>query len=355
MIGYNRMNFVSNSRRTNNSTYATMEDVAKLAGVSLKSVSRVINAEPHVSLKLRAKVEAAIAELNYVPDMAARSLAGSRAFIVGLMFDNPSPSYTMKIQKGVYDACRDNQYHLRIDNIDTTLPPAEFEAQLSAMLRNSRCDGFVLTPPLTDNLHLLEYLDNAGMRYVRIAPYIDRERSPGVCIDDAAGAASMARHLWELGHRRFGIVGGPASHGAVIRRRDGFVAELQKLGLNEPIVEANGQFAFEAGIQAGKEVLSANPRPTAIFAGNDDSAAGIIVACAQLGLTVPHDISVCGFDDSWIAKSVWPYLTTVYQPMEEMGRTAALLLLRRDEPENIIHKLDFHLAVRDSTAPPPAL
>lgn len=352
MIGKKRMNFTSNSRNTSNS-HATMEDVAKLAGVSLKSVSRVINAEPHVSSKLRTKVEAAIAELKYVPDMAARSLAGSRAFIVGLMFDNPSPSYTMKIQKGAYDACRDNQYHLRVDNIDSTVPLAEFEAQLSAMLRNSRCDGFVLTPPLTDNLYLLEYLDKAGMRYVRIAPDVERERSPGVCIDDAAGAAAMARHLWELGHRRYAIVGGPSSHGAAVRRREGFIAELQRLGLTEPIVEANGEFAFEAGIRAGREVLSANPRPTAIFAGNDDSAAGIIVACAQLGLTVPRDVSVCGFDDSWIAKSVWPYLTTVYQPMEEMGRAAALLLLRRDEPENVIHKMDFHLVVRDSTAPPP--
>ena len=223
------------------------------------------------------------------------------------------------------------------------------------MLRNSRCDGFVLTPPLTDNLHLLDYLDGAGVRYVRIAPDIERERSPGVCIDDGAGAASVARHLWALGHRRFGIVGGPHNHGAAIRRREGFIAQLQILGLNEPIAEANGEFAFEGGIQAGKDVLSATPRPTAVFAVNDDSAAGIIVACAQLGLTVPCDVSVCGFDDSWIAKSVWPYLTTVNQPMEEMGHAAALLLLRREEPENVMHQMDFHLVVRDSTAPPPVL
>lgn len=344
------MNTVSSSRAN---SHATMEDVARLAGVSLKSVSRVINAEPHVSAKLRTKVEAAIDELKYVPDMAARSLAGSRAFIVGLMFDNPSPSYTMKIQKGAYEACRDSQYHLRIDNIDSTAPREDFEAQLSAMLRNSRCDGFVLTPPLTDNLYLLDFLDNAGLRYVRIAPDIEPGRSPGVYIDDEAGATAMARHLWELGHRRYAIVGGPQSHGAAARRREGFISELQRLGLSEPIIEANGEFAFEPGIQAGREVLSATPRPTAVFAGNDDSAAGVIVACSQLGLTVPRDVSVCGFDDSWIAKSVWPYLTTVHQPMEEMGRAAALLLLRRDEPENVLHKLNFHLVVRDSTAPPP--
>jgi len=344
------MNLATVSRAA---AHATMEDVAKLAGVSLKSVSRVINAEPHVSAKLRAKVDAAIAELNYVPDMAARSLAGSRTFIIGLMFDNPSPNYTMKIQMGAYEACRDSQYHLRIDNIDSTAPRAEFEAQLSAILRNSRCDGFVLTPPLTDNLILLDFLDHAGLRYVRIAPDVDLGRSPGVCIDDAAGAATVARHLWELGHRRFAIVRGPQSHGAAVRRRQGFIDELERLGLKEPIVEADGRFGFEQGITAGHEVLTANPRPTAIFATNDDSAAGVLVACSQHGLKTPHDISVCGFDDSWVAKSVWPYLTTVYQPMEELGRAAAMLLLRRDEPENILHKLDFHLVVRDSTAPPP--
>lgn len=343
------MNLAMTSR-TN--THSTMEDVARLAGVSLKSVSRVINGEPHVSAKLRVKVEAAIAELNYVPDTAARSLAGSRAFIVGLLFDNPSPNYTMNIQTGVYEACRDSQHHLRIDNIDSTVPREELEAQLSAMLRNSRCDGFVLTPPLTDNIVLLDYLDRSGIRYVRIAPDIQPERSPGVYIDDAAGAAAMARHLWELGHRHFAIVGGPESHGAAGRRRQGFIDELRALGLTGAIAEEEGGFNFELGIGAGAKLLAQTPVPTAIFAANDDSAAGVMVACSQAGLNVPRDVSVCGFDDSWVAKSVWPYLTTVCQPIEEMGRAAALLLLRRDEPENVLHKLDFHLVVRDSTAPP---
>lgn len=333
---------------------STMEDVAMLAGVSLKSVSRVINAEPHVSAKLQAKVQAAIAELHYVPDMAARSLAGSRTFIIGLMFDNPSPNYTMNIQKGAYDACRESRYHLRIDNLDSSAPPEQFETQVAAILRNSRCDGFVLTPPLSDNLQLLDFLDRSDLRYVRIAPDIAPDRAPGVCIDDAAGAATLARHLWDLGHRRYAIVNGPSSHGAAQRRRQGFIDALRQLGLREPIAEANGRFSFEQGIQAGRDVLARGSRPTAIFATNDDSAAGVMVACSQSGLSVPGDVSVCGFDDSWVAKSVWPYLTTVYQPIEEMGRAAALLLLRRDEPENVLHQLDFQLVVRDSTAPPPA-
>lgn len=345
------MTFANTARST---AHATMEDVARLAGVSLKSVSRVINAEPHVSAKLRAKVEAAIAELNYVPDTAARSLAGARAFIVGLLFDNPSPNYTMKVQSGVYEACKQHQHHLRIDNLNSNVPREELEAQLSAMVRNSRCDGFVLTPPLTDNQIILDFLDRAGIRYVRIAPDIQPDRAPGVCIDDAAGAAAMARHLWELGHRRYAVVRGPVTHGAAARRVAGFINELQRLGLEEPVIEGDGGFSFEGGIVAGGEILARDRRPTAIFAGNDDSAAGVMVACSQAGARVPQDVSVCGFDDSWIARSVWPYLTTVYQPIEEMGRAATALLLRREEPESVLHQLDFHVVIRDSTAPPQA-
>lgn len=334
--------------------HTTMEDVAKLAGVSLKSVSRVINSEPHVSAKLRAKVEAAIADLNYVPDTAARSLAGSRTFIIGLLFDNPSPNYTMDIQKGVYEACRANQYHLRIDNVDSTVPREELEAQLLALVRNSRCDGFVLTPPLTDDLVLLDFLERSGIRYVRIAPANEPDRSPGIGIDDRAAAAAMARHLWDLGHRRIAVLRGPSSHSAAALRLDGFIETLHELGMEHPLIEANGNFSFDGGIRAGIEVLAMDPRPTAIFATNDDSAAGVMAACSQAGLKVPDDVSVCGFDDSWIARSVWPYLTTVHQPVEDMGRAAASLLLRRDEPEDGLRLLDFHLVVRDSTAPPKA-
>jgi LacI family transcriptional regulator len=169
----------------------------------------------------------------------------------------------------------------------------------------------------------------------------------------------MARHLWELGHRRYAVVRGPASHGAAARRVAGFIDELQKLGLEQPVIEADAGFSFEGGIAAGGEIvgsefLDRNDRPTAIFAGNDDSAAGVMVACSQAGVRVPQDVSVCGFDDSWIARSVWPYLTTVYQPIEEMGRAATALLLRREEPESVLHQLDFHVVIRDSTAPPAA-
>ncbi|WP_168557350.1 LacI family DNA-binding transcriptional regulator [Novosphingobium sp. SG720] len=332
---------------------ATMEDVARLAGVSLKSVSRVVNREPHVSDALRAKVEAAITTLAFVPDAAARSLAGSRTFIVGLLFDNPSPNYTIKIQSGVYRACMEQQYHLRIDSIDSDRPHAQVEAQLDAIVRNSRCDGFILTPPLTDNIQVLAFLERRGIRYARIAPNSELGRSACVAIDDSAAGALVARRLWALGHRQLGVVTGPPLHRAGERRRTGFLNALKELGATLPVAEANGSFAFEGGIAAGTALLAHEPRPSAIFATNDDSAAGVMVACARAGLRVPHDISLCGFDDSWVAKSVWPYLTTIYQPIEEMGYAAASLLLDRGETGDRQLMLDFHLVERDSLAPPP--
>ncbi|MCW1986379.1 UNVERIFIED_ORG: LacI family transcriptional regulator [Sphingomonas sp. R1F5B] len=331
----------------------TMNDVARHAGVSLKSVSRVINREPHVSDTLRIKVEKAIADLDYVPDLAARSLAGARSFIISVLFDNPSPNYTMKIQAGAYQACVDNQYHLRIDRIDSARPDGEIVADLAALLRNGRCDGFVLTPPLADLPVVLDFLREQGVRHVRVAPEKPSLEAPGIGMDDTAAGAAVAQLLWQAGHRRFGVLTGPPNHGAAARRRLGFLAALAELGHSGPVVEANGGFSFEGGISAGADLLAHTPRPTAIFATNDDSAAGALVACSRAGLAVPRDVSICGFDDSWVARSVWPYLTTVYQPIQEMSYAAASLLMDREgDAAPALRLLPYHLVERDSIAPP---
>lgn len=336
----------STSRARGNTTIA---DVARFAGVSPKSVSRVINAEPHVSAVLRAKVEEAIGRLSYVPDTAARSLAGSRAFIVGALFDNPSPHYVSKVMAGVYRACVAFRHHMRIDTLDSTRSPADFMADLAAVLHNSRTDGFVLTPPLTDNRLVLDFLDSAGVRYARIAPDIELDRSPAVTIDDAAAAGEVARYLWNLGHRRFGLINGPKDHGAARNRREGFLGTLSELGADYAVRESYAGFMFDLGIRAGDELLATTERPTAIFATNDDSAAGAMVACSRAGLSVPRDISVVGFDDSWIARSVWPYLTTVNQPIEEMAFTAARMLVDRSYAQRKLQRLDFRLIERESS------
>lgn len=335
--------------------HATMADVAKAAGVALKSVSRVINNEPHVSAQLREKVEAAIAALDYVPDTAARSLAGARSFTISVMFDNPSPNYTMKMLAGAYKACLQRQYHLRIDSVDTNADTPMLRAALEGIFRNARCDGFVLTPPISDDPRVLEELERHGARYARLAPLLDPARSLSVTIDDVGAAARVAELFHQYGHRRFGLVNGPSQHGAAHGRRRGFIERLQALDPGLTIAEANGGFTFEMGIHAGQALLSAPERPTAIFATNDDSAAGVMVACRQLGLSVPHDVSICGFDDSWVARTTWPYLTTVFQPIEAMAQEAALMLIdRRDGEQAKRHiQLSFELILRDSVGPAP--
>ncbi len=331
----------------------TINDVARASGVSMKSVSRVINREPNVSEKLRAKVQTAIDKLGYVPDLAARSLAGGRAFTIGMLYDNPSPNYTMKLQSGAYKACRAQGYHLIIEHL--AVQSDELAQQLSSVLLNARLDGLILTPPVTDSAVVLDTLDARGIPYVRIAPGEFAGRAPAVAMDDESAARELGEHLLTLGHRRFGIVNGPDLHRAAIERRRGFLDALSAADCAAPL-EAYGGFEFETGIRAGLELLKRKDRPTAIFAGNDDSAAGVIAAAAQLALKVPDDVSVVGFDDSWIALSVWPPLTTIYQPISEIAETAANMLIDRNGALQVTDEilLDYHLVKRGSTAPPSA-
>jgi LacI family transcriptional regulator len=330
---------------------ATMGDVAQKAGVSLKSVSRVINNEPHVSAKLRARVQEAIDALDYVPDTAARSLAGGRNFIISVLFDNPSPNYIIKVLSGSYRACLEHQYHLRIDQFDGLISSEGVISQLEQVLRHSRVDGFILTPPVCDDRRVLDRLDAQGLRYVRVAPTIDSGRSAAVSIDDFAAAAMVADLFWRHGHRRIGLINGPAQHGAAGLRRQGFLDRLHALAPDLEVSEAEGGFTFDGGIWAGGVLLDRVPGLTAIFATNDDSALGAMVACRQRGLDVPSQISVCGFDDSVVARSVWPPLTTVYQPIEDMAYAAANLLLCRNATEGFPQRLlGFQLIERQSVA-----
>jgi LacI family transcriptional regulator len=333
----------------------TISNVANAAGVSMKSVSRVINREPNVTEKLRAKVQSAIDDLGYVPDFAARSLAGGRAFTIGLLFNDYGdafmPSYYPKLQSGAYQACRQSGYHLLVETVQANAP--DFPQKFEQMLSTIRVDGFVLPPPLADDSRTMDVLDKLGIPFVRIAPSIDLNRAPYTAIDDEAAAAEMARHLWAIGHRQIGFVAGRDDHAAAHARRKGFATALAELGCPD-FAESSGMFQFEIGIDAAKALMQSPTPPTAIFAANDDSAAGVLAGLAQLGLKVPDDVSVAGFDDSWIAMSVWPYLTTMHQPIAEMGEEVARMLIDRNGAVDGTQAktLDCHLVIRGSTAPP---
>lgn len=322
----------------------TIIDVAQAAGVSMKSVSRVINGEPHVTPKLRAKVERAMRELNYTPNMAARTLGGSRAFSIAILFDNPSPAYVIRALHGAYTECRRADYQLVLENLDSR----DDVVRYMQSILTRRLDGMILTPPTSDNEEILKCLEESGLPYLRVSPTSFPDRAPAVGMDDTSAAAEIAVYLWEQGHRSFGIVNGPERFGASIQRRKGFWDKLTALGATG-IRETEGAFTFGSGLAAGLRLLDQGDRPTAILAANDDMAAGVLAAAGQIGLRVPDDLSVTGFDDSWIAQSVWPPLTTVYQPIAEMAAAATRRLLRRDAASDASHMILPHqLVIRDS-------
>ncbi len=328
----------------------TIVEVAKLAGVSIKTVSRVINREPHVRPALREKVERAVTRLGFVPNAAARALSGSRSYAIAALYRNPSLYYISELQKGALRVCRQRGYHLMIEEVATDT--AEQRGNFEAFLRGVQLDGAILSPPLTDDSPVLRRLDAAGIPYVRLAPSADPLRSPAIFSDDGGGAALLARHLLGLGHRRIGLVAGPEDHLASRDRRSGFLAELERGGVSAERVQCvPGDFSFASGMAAGIELLAREPRVTAVFACNDDMASGVLAAAARLGVAVPEALSVVGYDDSPIATQVWPPITTVRQPIGDMAAEAARLLIEQESSvQPVTQRYGIEFIDRRSTA-----
>lgn len=330
-----------------------IEDVAKAAGVSIKTVSRVLNREPNVRPETRERVMQAAQTLRYTPDVSARSLAGNRSFNIALIYNNPSDNYMMGVISGVLDACEAEQYHM-------ILCPAELDesgllGSIDDLMARSRPDGLLLTPPLTDSPALLQRLEELGMPFACISPK-HREGRVGVAMDEPQAAEQMVDHLVALGHRRIAHILGHPAHGASGWRLDGYRRSLSKAGIAiDPELEVPGEFSFESGVAAAARLLDLAQPPTAVFAANDDMAAGVIHVAHQRGLRLPQELSVCGFDDTPMSQQIFPSLTTVHQPTDEMGRIATLALLayiRRQAPTGIRH-VGHTLKVRRSTGPAP--
>ncbi len=334
----------------------TIDDVAALAGVSIKTVSRVMNREPHVRAATREKVMAAVAQLNYRPNVSARALAGSRSYLLGLFFGDSGPGYNGLVEQGAMKACRDAGYYLVVEQLKET--GGALRDRLADFQATIRSDGLILPPPLCDRSELLDALDAAGAPYVRIAPTVDLDRAPRVYMDDHQAAYEMTAWLQGLGHRDIGFIAGPDGHLAAARRREGFEAAMADAALPvAPERVQTGDFTFLSGQAAGERLLDGPRRPTAIFAGNDDMALGVLAVANRLRLDVPGDLTVTGFDDSPAAQVVWPQLTTIRQPVAEMARVATELLIgagRAEPREAQARKMDFELIVRRSSAPPRA-
>ena len=334
---------------------ATITDVAKKAGVSMKTVSRVLNNEPNVAEKTRARVKAIADELRYSPNLAARGLATSKSYLIALIYDNPSPNYISHIQGGAIDACRDVGYHLVVQPLSLADSGTHDEKVkvVRTILDRLPVDGVILTPPLSDNQAVLEVLAELDIKCVRVAPK-NGGTQPFVGMDDETASYQMTQHLLNQGHKKIAFVLGHVDHAATSLRHAGYMRAMREANLtvsDDLIVQ--GDFSFESGAAAARTLLApTNPeKPTAIFASNDDMAAAVISVAGQMGLNVPETLSVCGFDDTPLARVIWPALTTVRQPIYKMGHQAAKELVRRsDEEAEKGQILDFEIMQRDSVS-----
>ncbi|MFL2530875.1 MAG: LacI family DNA-binding transcriptional regulator [Porticoccaceae bacterium] len=332
---------------------STLSDIAKLAKVSIKTASRVVRKEPKVSPKTRAAVEEAIKTLNYRPSVAPRAAVGSRSYVLGLIFDNPNASYIVELLQGAMEQSRQDGYHLIVEPV--SLSSASITEDINNLLVQSNLDGMILPPPLCDEPSILKALMSAGKPFARISPSISEELGLRVEINDHQAAKEMTTKLIELGHTSIGFITGRKGTATTRRRLEGFLSAMKEANLSVPdSFIQEGNFEYRSALIAGEKLLKQPQRPTAIFASNDEMAAGLIAAAHKSGLSVPDDISIAGFDDSLVATVVWPQLTTVRQPIKEMAATAVKILIEKcraesDENPNM-ELLPTEIIMRESTS-----
>lgn len=315
----------------------------------MKTVSRVLNGEPNVRDVTSEKVKKAAKELNYQPHFIARSLASSRSFIIAHFHDNPNPDYLEKVYAGVHKECRSSGYFAVMEPL--SVPYAKSAREY---LDKFKIDGVILSPPICDNLALIDILKEREIPIVRISPRNNRELSSYAYIDDTVAAKTMTDHLIDLGHKRIAFVAGPINHGASYKREAGFRHATESAGLTPehcPVVQ--GDFSVRSGFSAAEKLLADDVNITAIVAANDDIAVGAVMAAMKLGLDIPGDLSVTGFDGSRLGDIIWPQLTTVKQPVEEMAANVAAMLLKEivtHQNEKTASMFDVEYLIRNTTA-----
>jgi len=330
----------------------TINDVARIAGVSKKTVSRVINRSPLLSDDTRKHVEGVISGLGYVPNPQARALALRRNFLIGLIHDNPNAQMVMNVQQGILESLHGTEFELVVRPIDRG--SATMLQDVRNFLERQRLFGVVLLPPVSENNQLAELCAEIGCRYVRMGSAELDDAGHMVASNDCEAVTAAVDYLIEQGHKRIGLVLGPHGFRSARERREGFELALKSAKITLPrSMIADGNYTFESGVMAADRLLDLMPRPTAIFACNDEMAAGVLHAARQRGIEVPRDLSIIGFDDTPIAAHIWPPLTTVRWPIISMARSAALKLIAEEgEPVEEPSMFRSTLIRRGSVAPP---
>lgn len=317
---------------------ATIKDVAREAGVSFKTVSRVINGSTSVNADMRAAIEEAMRRLAYHPHRGARSLRSNRSYTLALLCsrlprlrneESDAPSYfsdfLLELIVGCERASRRTGYHMVLEFFDEERDGA-IEEEARALIADLKPDGVLLAPPLSDVTGLMDLLDQSGISFARLMPGTALERGACFLIDDFAAGKAIGQRLLEAGHRKIAFVSGLPNHIAAGARYGGLAAAASAYPDAQIRVVA-GDFSYASGVHAGHVLLENDDRATAIFAANDAMAAGVINVASQKGIAIPSDVSVVGFDDSFFARLLTPQLTTVRQPTREIAQTATAMLI----------------------------
>jgi LacI family transcriptional regulator len=330
----------------------TIIDVARESGVSYSTVSRTLSGYEHVKAGTREKVLRAAEKLGYVPNQQARSLAGGRSNLIGVLVPSLNNGYVNEIVRGVDEELAKSNYNLILY---TTHRHQGKESSYVATIMNGAADGLLLVVPLISTSYL-NALRQQSFPYVLIDQADEMEQSPVVTATNRQGAYEATKYLIGLGHHRIGFVSGLAGLNSAAERLDGYLTALSDHGIPPcPQLVVEGGFLESGGFKAAQRMMALPDMPTAIFASNDLSAFGVMEAIRQNGLRVPDDISVIGFDDIPQASIGYPKLTTVHQPLEQLGREAVTMLLdflENPTQDNRRVVLPTQLTIRDSCAAP---
>jgi LacI family repressor for deo operon, udp, cdd, tsx, nupC, and nupG len=332
---------------------ATIYDVARRAGVSTATVSRVLSRPDVVAPATRQKVLAAVDSLGFTPNISAKNLRTLRtAKLLVTVPDLSNPFFSLILQ-GIEDSAQREGYAVLVG--DTQHDP-EREEKYAGMLRRKEADGLIFLGHRLpkEAASLVQSMPSGRAPVVNGCEFTPRLGIPSVHIDNATAASDAMTHLYKLGHRRIGVVTGPLVSPLSRDRLSGATARAKKAKAERDMIVMNGDFSIESGALAGERLLGRDQPPTAIFCFNDEMAMGVIETARRRGLRVPNDLSVVGFDDIRFAHIVDPPLTTVAQPMRQIGEGTVRLLLEilrgSKAPESLT--LPHTLVVRSSTAPP---
>ena len=300
---------------------ATLNDVADRAGVSPMTVSRVINGESNVRDVTRERVLESVKALNYKPNISARALAGAKSYKVALLYGNPSAFYLSELLVGALEEISKHGHQLLVHKVAEAATGDAVVERLSPLV--GEYDGVIVPPPYSDYALVRDFLNENDIPAIFLSSVEGNGRSRKICIDDYRAAKEITQHLIDLGHRRIAHIKGNPNQFSSAERLRGYTDAMKEAGLAcEDDLIAPGLFTYSSGLEATEAFLALPTPPSAVFAANDDMAAATLALAASRGVAVPEQLSVVGFDDSPLASSVFPRLTTVRQPLFDMAAAA---------------------------------